>query len=342
MLHKRKSFIIILICFFSIFVFSCAKAGGTSTQGKDNQEVTSNGEQDKVCNYSVDFIDVGEGDCIFIRFPDGKTMLIDTGEKSDKNYKKITDCIDKSGAKSIDYLMITHPDFDHSGNALDIIQNFDVGVAYIPYLHNSKFGFYKYYSEFYDLLVEKEISKKYSNYYHYLKGEEYLVAFLTPSPKGMVDGEYYEFNLSEAPTESQSNSLSPIIYVQICGVRFVFTGDAPENQEKKALENLKLNAKNHYEYYGLNVNLDNVDYLKISHHGSSDASCEEFLSVLAPKNAIISVGGNNNYGHPSSQVLKRLQKANENYLLYRTDVNGSISVIGRGSQTSVAVEISKN
>ena len=332
MQHKRRLFIIILLCFISVFASSCAKPNGAE-EDKKGQETT--------CDYQVDFIDVGEGDSIFIKFPDGKTMLVDCGEKGEKNYQKISGCITQSGADKIDYLVITHPDSDHAGNALNIIQNFDVGVAFIPDIISSKLVFYQNYSEFYQTLIEKEIEKKYSSFYSCIKGEDYFVAFLTPTPKAINGSEYTEFNSAESPTESQSNSLSPIIYVEIRGVRFVLMGDAPEKQEKKALENLKLNAEKHYEYYGLNVNLENVDFLKVSHHGSADASCEEFLEVLAPNNAIISVGANNYYGHPSTQVLKRLERANENYTLYRTDVCGTVSVKGYGEQVKVEVEIGK-
>jgi competence protein ComEC len=331
MLHKGKRFIIILLCFINVFAFSCAKPKSTE-EDKKEQEIT--------CDYQVDFIDVGEGDSIFIKFPDGKTMLIDCGEKGENNYQKIADCVSQSGADKIDYFVITHPDADHAGNALEIIQNFEIGLAFIPDIIVSQLIFYQNYSEFYQTLIEKQIDKKISSFYSYIKEEDYCVIFLTPTPRAVAGSEYTEFNRSESPTESQSNSLSPIIYIEICGVRFVLTGDAPEKQEKKALENLKLAViKRNHEENGLCVNLENIDFLKVSHHGSADASCEEFLNVLAPKNAIISVGANNYYGHPSTQVLQRLERANNEYTLYRTDVCGTISVKGYGKQVKVAVEI---
>ena len=75
----------------------------------------------------------------------------------------------------------------------------------------------------------------------------------------------------------------------------------------------------------MSINLENVDYLKLSHHGSDDASCEEFLSLLKPKNVIISVG-ENNYGHPTSEVLQRLDEIVGEYNLYRTDRDDNIFV----------------
>ena len=69
-----------------------------------------------------------------------------------------------------------------------------------------------------------------------------------------------------------------------------------------------------------------IDFLKVSHHGADDASSLKFLQTIMPKNAVISVGGNNNYGHPNRNVLERLETVNPEYKLYRTDVHGAFSV----------------
>ena len=94
-------------------------------------------------------------------------------------------------------------------------------------------------------------------------------------------------------------------------------------------------------YYGdLHIDLADIDYLKLSHHGSEDATCEEFLSLLKPKNVIISVGNDNYYAHPSSETLLRLETICKNYNLYRTDQHGSICVY-RENQT-FTVKTTKN
>ena len=74
------------------------------------------------------------------------------------------------------------------------------------------------------------------------------------------------------------------------------------------------------------MSLENVDFLKVSHHGAEDASCTEFLSLINPKNAIISVGNENFYGHPASEMLERLNLLCPNHILYRTDMLGTITV----------------
>lgn len=313
MLKRRNKWLICSLIIFVIFCFGCGNKPNNATESGDI--------------FSVNLIDVGEGDCIFIEFPDGKNMLIDSGENDDKVFNKINAFLKSEKVKKIDYLLITHPDSDHAGGAEKLVENYKISRAYLPDIDQEMFAFYSSYERFYTALKQTDTEIKNSDYYTYIKGENYCAAFLTPTPRAFLNSEYVEFNSSEAPSEEQSNALSPIIYMEICGERFVFTGDASEKQEKAALSNVRT-LKAHYDYLGININLKWVDYLKVSHHGSSDASCQEFLNELCPKNAIISVGGVNNYGHPNTKVLTRLQTANPDYTLFRTDVHGNICVRG--------------
>ena len=88
--------------------------------------------------FSVHFIDVGNGDSIFIRFHDGKNMLIDCGAKQKNNLENIERVLDTYSVKSIDYLVLTHPDGDHVGNAQSIIRKYNVERAYIPNIYNKQ------------------------------------------------------------------------------------------------------------------------------------------------------------------------------------------------------------
>ena len=83
------------------------------------------------------------------------------------------------------------------------------------------------------------------------------------------------------------------------------------------------------------MNLENVDFLKVSHHGAVDASCNEFLSLLNPTNAIISVGNENFYGHPASETLERLNLLCPNHNLYRTDMLGTITVYKENAELKI-------
>lgn len=105
---------------------------------------------------------------------------------------------------------------------------------------------------------------------------------------------------------SSTNDKSIVLYGNICHSNFLFTGDISSSIEKEIIANEMLN----------------VDILKVAHHGSKTSTCEEFLNSIKPKYAIISVGKNNYYGHPSSIVLDSLEKYE--IIIYRTDIDGSI------------------
>ena len=315
-MHKRRKQLK-LVAIFLVAIFLCVCSSCTK-KVKDEQSLIFYG-------FSVHVLDVGEGDCILIRLSDGKNMLIDSGDKSDKVSDCIINFLVNYGVEKLDYFVITHPDSDHCGNALDIINKFSVGTAFVPDMLADRYDFYQTYKTFYQklLIVAEEI--KTSDCYKIIKNEDYAIAFLTPNPKSFDESSYRDFNEVIEPLQEQSNALSPIIYLEYCGVRFLFTGDAPVSQEKLALKQVELMG-NYYDTNGISVNLENIDFLKVSHHGADDASSLEFLQAIMPENAIISVGGNNNYGHPNRNVLERLETVNPDYKLYRTDVHGAVSV----------------
>ena len=314
-IYKRKIFLKITAFIIATVLLCCC---GCTPKIKEGKRSIFDG-------FSAHVLDVGEGDCIFIRFPDGKNMLIDSGDKDSEISDYVVGFLDDYGVEKIDYLLITHPDSDHAGNALDIINKFPIEFAFVPDITEQKLIFYQTYKTFYERLITVTEKVEISDCYKIIKGEDYAVVFITPTPKSFINSSYWEFNGAIEPTSAQSNALSPIIYVEYCGVRFMFTGDAPASQEKLALEQINV-MKDYYDLQKISVDIENIDFLKISHHGADDASCWDFLWALTPKNAIISVGGNNNYGHPTKKILERLQTVNPDYKLWRTDVHGTVSV----------------
>lgn len=276
--------------------------------------------------FSVNFLDVGEGDAIFINFNDGNTMLIDCGEKSDKNFTTIKRYINAYSCGTLDYLVLTHPDSDHVGNAADILDRYDVKTAYIPYLLQPE-NFSAYYPA-YLKIAEKGIGKV-SAAGGVISGEDYYAVFLSPNAQGTTDSAYGAVNSSDTPSKSDINNVSPIIYLEYKGVRFVFTGDAGVSQEKVAINNVKTGIIK--RYIKRDINLTGIDFLKVSHHGAADESGEEFLKALTPKNAVISVGGENYYGHPAGETLSRIKEASPDCKIYLTSENGTVSVLVEGS-----------
>lgn len=310
----KEKLIALLLCV--VFAFGCA----SPVPPRTDREVFS--------GFSVHYVDVGEGDCIFIRLPDNKNVLIDCANDSEELFEVISTLLDDYGVKTLDYFILTHPDSDHVGNAKAILENFTVGLVYHPHVVTKMLSYFSSYEKAYAVIEEKNISHKVSSCFEFVKGEGYQLVFLTPYPKSNInEGAYKDFNGAELPNETLTNNLSPIIYLEYAGVRFLFTGDAGKSQENLALLNVNDTLyKHHLNENNLSVNLNGIDFLKVSHHGSADSTSEEFLEVVKPKNAVISVGGNNPYGHPSTQLLQRLIDANSSYKLFRTDVHGTVSV----------------
>ena len=267
----------------------------------------------------VHYLDVGQGDAILINLPDGKVMMIDTGDRDEKVTGSTIDFMKINNVKNIDYLVLTHPDSDHAGGAKAIIENFTVHKAYLP-SHYFEASLFPYYEQAINLIDEKKIEKQTFKSYMLIKGEEYFIGFLSPLGFGI--------NTSGGVcTDAETNNLSPIMYLEYNGVRFLFTGDAGKDQEKEVLNDYVVGIyKKAFGYYGFNVNLDGINFLKVSHHGANDATSEEFLSVIKPENAMISVSGNNSYGHPNTAVLNRILESNQDCKIYRTDVSGTITV----------------
>ena len=315
MLHKRK-FSLILCLLMTIFLFGC---GG--------QTIIHEIEKIDDDLFSVHFLNVGQGDCTFISLPDGKNVLIDTGEadRLNENRQCIINYLNAYDVQTIDYLILTHPDSDHVGNAEYIINNFEIKNAFIPYVLGALRPNYYYFERAYTALEQEGANVIISDCYRYVKGENYAYAFLSPKPKDMLDSSYSDFNGMLVPNEQASNDLSPIIYFEAFNKRFIFTGDAGKKQENMVLQNYSIGLYDTiFARHGISVILEEIDCLKVGHHGSDSSSGVNFINLLSPKNAVISVGGNNYYGHPSTKTLESLERANPNYTLYRTDYHGTI------------------
>lgn len=278
--------------------------------------------------FSVNFIDVGTGDAIFINFADGKTMLIDCGEKNTRNFNSVKRYLDEYTNGILDYLVLTHPDADHVGNAAQIIESYIVNTAFVPYINERLRGNFNLYNQAYTLLEESGAEIKISAVGRNVCGEKYSFIMLSPNAKGTTDSAYDTFNSYEDPPDGVRNDISPIIYLEYMGVRFILTGDAGFSQEKVALDNVKTGITDGVlQNKGKDkINLTDIDFLKVSHHGSNGASGAEFLQALSPKNAVISVGGDNAYGFPTKDTLSRIAAANENCSVYLTSVCGTVSV----------------
>ena len=220
-------------------------------------------------NMEILFLDVSQGDSILLHYPHNKyNILIDTGGNYNYEISKniIIPYLKSKGINKIDYLILTHGDYDHMGESINLIENFKVEKV----IFNC--------GEFNDLEKEliKVLEKKKIKYYSCIK-ELY------------IDKNKLQFlNTKEYDNENDNSS---VIYFNYYNYKFLFMGDASTEREKDILEK---------------YNLKDVDFLKVGHHGSNTSSSEEFINSINPKYSLISVGKNNRYGHPNKEVLDTL------------------------------------
>lgn len=238
----------------------------------------------------VHFIDVGQGDSILIQV-NNKNLLIDSGpNKSEDKLKKY---LKKLNISKFDYIIATHPHEDHIGNMSYIINNFDVLNFYAPKVENST----KAFETMVESLIRKDLKIKVlkANIKSIDLGKNIVVDVFSPLSNSYED----------------LNNYSPIVKISYGNTSFLFTGDAEELSENEVL----------------NAGFDlKCDVLKIGHHGSSSSTSEKFLKASNPSIAVISVGEDNTYGHPTDTVLSRLKETK----IYRTDINGNIVITSDG------------
>ena len=224
----------------------------------------------RIVNNEVSILDVGQGDSSLIRLKN-KNILIDTGGNINYDISKniLIPYFKSVGIKKIDYLVLTHGDYDHMGEAINLVENFKVEKV----IFNC--GPYN------DLEQEliKVLDKKKIKYYSCIK------------ELNIDNNKLYFLQTKEYDNE---NDNSNVIYSELNVYKFMFMGDAGIDKEKDILDK---------------YNLSNVDVLKVGHHGSKTSSSKEFINVINPKYSIISVGKNNRYGHPNKEVLENLENS---------------------------------
>ena len=254
----------------------------------------------KIYNYNtlekdvlqIKFIDVGQGDCTLL-INKGKTLMIDTGGSTDSSYDVGKNVVHKyllyKGISKIDYLMISHFDADHCQGAIFLLKNMKVNNLIISIQpENSEF-----YEEIVSLCKQKNINIMYVK-----KGDKMKIANLN------IEVLHPNSNFI---TENKLNNNALACKIKYYNFKMLFTGDIEKIAEKQLLDE-DLSA----------------DLLKVGHHGSKTSTIQEFLDKVNPKIALIGVGANNKFGHPNSEVIKRLQ--NKGIKIFRTDLNGEINI----------------
>ncbi len=251
------------------------------------------GTPDLTSSAVVHFIDVDQADAVCVVLPTGETLLIDAGSNASEN--QLLSYLAKYGICRIDYAVFTHPHEDHIGGGDAVLDACAVEHVILPETESTTAT----YDRLLDAIADEGCSVQYA-----VPGNTYILGDASFTILGPVSTD-----------DENLNNASIILSFRYGQTTFLFTGDAEEAAETAVLlrDPTALDA----------------DVLKVGHHGSSTSSSELFLAAVSPDVAVISCGENNEYGHPHSEVLKRLGIFTDH--IFRTDQLGAVRIYTDGS-----------
>ena len=240
---------------------------------------------------AVHFIDVGQGDSIFIQAPNGKTMLIDGGIKGAG--KTVVEYLRAQGVTKLDYVVATHPDADHIGGLVSVLNS----ISIKEFIDSGKVHTSQTYEEMLTLINDKNI--------------RYTVP--TAGDTVALDPSVAVDVLASDEHASDNNDASIVLRVTYQNISFLLMGDADHGIEKQLLQG------------GNDVE---ATILKAGHHGSNTSSSAQFVQEVSPMATILSYGQDNKYGHPHKEVIDVLTQVGSD--IYGTAESGTIVVTTDG------------
>lgn len=250
-----------------------------------------------VSSFEVHFIDVGQGDSSLI-ICDGEAMLIDGGEASESS--KIYAYLKSHGIEHLEYIVATHAHSDHIGGLSGALNYATVSTALCP--------------------VTEYDSKTFNSFVKYLGNQG--VSITVPSAGDIFKlGSSTVTVLGPVKEYDEPNDTSIVLRVDYGNTSFLFTGDAERTAEADIIDS------------GANLS---VTVLKVGHHGSDTSTSYPFLREVMPEYAVIQVGKDNSYGHPTEDTLSKLRDADVK--VYRNDLQGTIVCSSDGETVSFSTE----
>lgn len=243
----------------------------------------------------ITYIDIGQGNAVLVKSKN-ENLLIDGGNRANSRY--YYNYIKNKNLKKIDYMIASHYDEDHIAGLISILENYKVLNVLSPAYKKDT----KIYKSF-----KKSLSNSNANIINPIQGDGFNLGDAKVKilwPKVYKDG--------------VDNDNSIVVKITYGNMKFLFPADASKDVEDQLI------------YSGYNLK---SDVLMVGHHGSKYSTSKEFLKEVRPKLAIISVGKNNRYKHPSKEVIKLLNS--ENIKILRTDIDGNITIKCDGNKIKI-------
>ncbi len=269
----------------------------------------------KTNGLEVTFLNVGQGDCIFMENKNGTTYLVDCGssDESKVGTYRLKPFMKAKGDKVLNYAIVTHSDSDHISGIQELLEEQNTpGAISIKNLILPN-------------IEEKMQDDAYIGLIETAKRKKVNVLFIEKEDR-IIEGNlkitclhpYKEF-LSQS-----ANGYSTVLSVEYGKFSLLLTGDLEKEGENCVVEN----------------KLQNYNVLKVAHHGSKYSTTEQFLNAVNPQYAILSYGHKNRYGHPHKELLSRLKA--KNVELYQTEKHGAVTIITDGKNMNIKTFLQKN
>lgn len=297
-------FLTFFICFPFLFAFSnsCIASQHPSSVQEDGHSTNRLPAGIPFSNeqkdlLTVTFLDVGQGDAAVLQCG-GQSMMIDGGKAKASSY--IYSWLKKNQISHLDVMVATHTDADHIGGLSGALNYAKVGTAYCP--------------------LTSGTTKTFQSFVKYLKKQGKSITVPKAGDEFSLGGAQVRI-LGPTDPQAEGNNSSIVLKVTFGDTSFLFTGDAERDEEQELLES----------GYDLESTV-----LKVGHHGSDTSTSYLFLRTVNPQYAVISVGADNTYGHPTETVLSRLRDADVK--TYRTDLQGTITAVSDGKKVTFQTE----
>jgi competence protein ComEC len=241
------------------------------------------------------FVDVGQGDGIIIRLPDGGVVVVDANKRGAATMLPILQSL---GVRTLRAVVMTHPHADHLGDLSVLLDRYPTETFYDPGYAHTTAGYMQ-------LLRTVEKSAK---------------RYIIPQPGDRLDwGRGVTVTVLASGGHGDVNNNSIVLKIDFGRTSVILTGDAEKEVEAEILDRFRGRLA--------------AEVLKVGHHGSRTSSSPDFLRAVAPKFAIISCGVGNTYGHPNPQTMRNLEAIRAR--IFRTDVDGTILAISDGRAFTV-------